>query len=219
MIGAMVPAHNEEDLLGSCLDSLVQAANHPELLGEAVCIVVVLDACGDRSAEIAGRRPVQVISIDDCNVGMARAVGAEALLMAGARWLAFTDADSEVAPDWLVAQLALNADVVCGTVSVAGWRLLPRIVQTMFDAYYVSAEGHRHTHGANLGMSADSYRRVGGFAPLCAHEDVHLVRALEAAGTDIAWSTAPGVVTSARLDSRAPEGFGQQLRLWASACG
>ncbi|MBA3732515.1 MAG: glycosyltransferase [Gammaproteobacteria bacterium] len=217
MIGVVVPAHNEQDLLGSCLDSLVRAANHPDLLGEAVHIVVVLDACVDRSADIAAQRPVLAISMNVCNVGMARAAGAEMLLASGARWLAFTDADSEVAPDWLAAQTALNADVVCGVVTVTAWRLLPRIVRTLFEANYVSADGHRHIHGANLGMRAEFYQKVGGFAPLCAHEDVHLVRALEAAGADIAWSAAPQVVTSARLDSRAPEGFGQQLRLWASA--
>ncbi|MBA2492587.1 MAG: glycosyltransferase [Gammaproteobacteria bacterium] len=217
MIGVVVPAHNEEAWLGSCLDSLIQAASHPELNGEAVQIVAVLDACLDRSADIAARRPVFVINVDAGNVGVARAAGADLLLTAGARWLAFTDADSNVAPDWLVAQLALETDVVCGTVSVSSWRFVPRVVRMMSEAHYVNAEGHRHIHGANLGMRAESYRRAGGFPPLCAHEDVHLVRALEADGARIAWSTAPRVVTSARLDSRAPEGFGQQLRVWANA--
>lgn len=217
MIGVVVPAHNEEELLGSCLDSLTQAANHPALKGEAVQIVVVLDACIDRSADIAAHSPVSVISVDVSNVGVARAAGAELVLSAGARWLAFTDADSNVAPDWLAAQLALEADVVCGTVSVSSWRFLPRVVRMMFEAHYVSAEGHRHIHGANLGMTAASYRRAGGFPPLCAHEDVHLVRALETDRARIAWSTAPRVVTSARLDSRAPKGFGQQLNVWANA--
>jgi len=37
------------------------------------------------------------------------------------------------------------------------------------------SDDHPHVHGANLGFSADLYRRWGAFLPLAVHEDVALV--------------------------------------------
>lgn len=213
MIGIVVPAHNEQAHLNACLTSLSKAAVHPGLQGEDVRLVVVLDACADLSSEIVARHTASALTVHARNVGVARAAGAEFMLKAGARWLAFTDADSIVAADWLVAQLAQNADAVCGIVSVDDWSFLPPFVKVSFEKDYVNADGHNHIHGANLGVSAAAYRRAGGFQALPAHEDVHLVRALEASSARIAWTVTPKVVTSARLDSRAPEGFGGRIKL------
>lgn len=212
MIGVVVPAHNEAACLAGCLRSLVAASTHPELSGEAVRIVVVLDGCTDLSATIAAQFPVISLASSACNVGEARAAGAQAMLDVGARWLAFTDADSVVSERWLVDQLALSSDAVCGTVVVDDWSDYALEVQRVYDAHYCQLDGHRHIHGANLGVSADAYRRVGGFEPLKAHEDVALVRALERAGAQIAWSAKPVVRTSARCNGRAPEGFAGYLR-------
>ncbi|MEK6291641.1 MAG: glycosyltransferase family 2 protein, partial [Paraburkholderia tropica] len=50
MIGVVIPAHNEASWLGRCLFAAALAARHVELMGESVCIVVVLDSCTDDSA-------------------------------------------------------------------------------------------------------------------------------------------------------------------------
>ena len=50
MIGIVIPAHNEEELLADCLRAAHIAASHPELRGEIVRIVVALDSCTDNSA-------------------------------------------------------------------------------------------------------------------------------------------------------------------------
>lgn len=215
MIGIVIPAHNEEALLGDCLIAARAAATHPALLAEPVRIVVVLDACTDESADIAAAHRVDTVCIDAMNVGRARAEGASTLLAAGARWLAFTDADSQVAPDWLHAQLALRADAVCGTVEVADWRHHPQQVWEKFRQEYCDRDGHRHIHGANFGISAQAYLGCGGFQPLSCHEDVELVRSLEAIGASIAWSASPRVTTSARSDARAAGGFGDTLLSWS----
>ena len=212
MIGIVIPAHNEAATLHACLSSIAQAAAHPALLGEIVQVAVVLDGCSDDSAAIAAHFDVASLVSDARNVGRARAMGAEYLLDRQARWLAFTDADSVVSTTWLVEQLALASDAVCGTVVVEDWAGLEPAVQHAYDARYQQAEHHRHIHGANLGVSADAYRRAGGFAPLVAHEDVALVHALQACGARIAWSARPGVRTSARTVGRAPEGFAVYLR-------
>jgi glycosyltransferase involved in cell wall biosynthesis len=215
MIGIVVPVHNERDTLAECLTALRAAANSPGLQGEQVEIVVVLDACTDDSAEIAAICGVRILPTAMRNVGNARALGAEWLLQAGARWLAFTDADSVVAPDWLDEQLGLRADAVCGCVQVHDWSDHTPAVRDKYLARYVDRDGHRHIHGANLGVSADAYRAVGGFQCLVSGEDVALVESLMAAGVKVAWSAAPRVRTSARRRARAPGGFSDYLRLLA----
>lgn len=214
MIGVVIPAHNEGERIGAALEAVLQAAAHPALDGEGVGVVVVLDSCSDATETIARQHGVAQLVLDARNVGIARARGAELFVEAGARWLAFTDADTIVSPDWLVKQLAENADVVCGLVDVAEWSahgLDGGRLQSHFARHYVAADGHRHVHGANLGVATEAYCRVGGFEPLACSEDAALVEALEASGARIAWSTGPRVTTSARTDARARGGFGDTL--------
>ncbi|RYF66523.1 MAG: glycosyltransferase, partial [Comamonadaceae bacterium] len=109
MIGIVIPAHNEAGLVGASLTAALAAASHPDLGGEAVEIVVVLDDCSDATADIVARWPVHSVPVALRNVGAARAAGAQLLLERGARWLAFTDADSRVGSDWLVQQLRPGA--------------------------------------------------------------------------------------------------------------
>ena len=51
--GVVIPAHNEEDLLPSCLAAVRQAVRM--LTGLPVHIIVVADACADRTADRARR--------------------------------------------------------------------------------------------------------------------------------------------------------------------
>ena len=211
LIAAIVPAHNEEDLIATCLSALQVACRCPQLAGERTLVVVVLDACTDNTRAIAQRMGVTTIAIGARNVGEARALGADLALAAGARWLAFTDADTQVAPCWISAQLAQRSDAVCGTVAVRDWGTYGESMRHHYDATYTDADGHRHIHGANFGVSAQAYERAGGFRPLQSSEDVALVKALQASGASIAWSAAPRVFTSARRVFRAPAGFGATL--------
>jgi glycosyltransferase involved in cell wall biosynthesis len=211
MIGVVIPAHNEQALIADCVDSVRRAARCSQLLGEDVQIVVVLDHCHDLTGERARRHGALTLPINDHNVGRARAAGAAWMISQGARWLAFTDADSVVAPQWLSAQLALQCDAVCGTVCVKEWAGYGERMRRHFDATYTDADNHRHIHGANLGVSTAAYRRAGGFQPLRSREDVALVARLAEVGASIAWSARPRVVTSARTTFRAPGGFGATL--------
>jgi glycosyltransferase involved in cell wall biosynthesis len=214
MLSTIVPAHNEAEHIGRCLTALAVAAADEHLRGEPVAVFVVLDDCSDDTGRIALAHGAITLSSRHRNVGAARALGAEAAIARGARWLAFTDADTEVGPEWLVAQLAHLAEgseAVCGTVAVRDWGSYGRSMQAHHEATYFDVDGHRHIHGANLGVSTAAYRRAGGFEPLVSHEDVALVRALQHVGTSIAWSAAPRVYTSARRSFRAPQGFGSTL--------
>ena len=215
MIGVCIPAHNEEDTIQACLASIRTACAHPDLKGEPVFPVLVLDRCTDRTAEYAGQWRVAQLRVTCGNVGHARAVGADYLIAAGARWLAFTDADTTVSASWLADQLSLGAAVVCGTVAVTDWTEHGRHAHRArwhFHSTYRDRDGHRHIHGANLGIASDAYRRVGGFRALACHEDRDLVERLERGGESIAWSALPRVYTSARPYSRVMEGFAAALR-------
>ena len=131
----------------------------------------------------------------------------------GDLWIANTDADSVVPPDWLVAQVRMAAagrDLVVGTVRPRPDDLTPDVLGGLARAAQLS-DGHEHVHGANLGFSLAAYLPVGGFAPLPVHEDVELVEAMRRASLDWVATGAIAVSTSGRRTARAPHGFASYL--------
>lgn len=221
-IVVVIPAHNEATRLPTTLKAMVTAA---ACVSIPVQIVVVLDGCDDGSERLAGRfgADVHFVEVEVRNVGASRAAGftfARTLRRGisddhDRTWYATTDADSRVDPDWLVRQLAADADVVLGVVRVNNWRSVPTdAVRRYLRAYRAKRKGgeHGHVHGANMGFSAEAYWQVGGFASLRSGEDVDLVRRFETAGMRIARDDRISVVTSARQVGRAPRGFARHLR-------
>lgn len=219
-IGVVIPVHDEESLLGRCLTALARAR---AVVGVPVHTVVVLDSCTDASADIArAAAGTDLLVIEARNVGAARAAGVAALLDLGATWIASTDADSAVGSGWLGAHLAYAGrgyDAVAGTVLIDDWRPHPAARRRAYHQGYDYRWGHRHVHGANLGVSGSAYRAVGGFPALPTGEDVALVAALAAGGYRIAWASDLPVRTSGRLHARAPMGMSSHLRgLGTDAC-
>ncbi len=217
-IGIVVPAHDEQQLLPACLASLRVAARHPALRDVAVHLVPVLDACSDDSGEVAPG----ALEVQARNVGVARAAGFASVLAReagrppGELWLATTDADSTVPPDWLAEQLrlaALGAEVVAGTVRVQDWSEQPDLVRARFGRTYGTPQlGHLHVHGANLGMSAAAYLDAGGVPPLALAEDQALVDALRRRARRLVATDGIPVTTSGRRESRTVGGFADHLR-------
>lgn len=217
-----VPVRDEELLLGRCLDSVAAAvaalgAARP---GLATTVVLALDRCVDHSAEVAARPGVVLVEADLGSVGRARAAAVARGLMvaaasgapAAATWVANTDADCAVPTDWLVQQVDLaeaGADLVVGTV-VPDHVADPRVLRA-WRARHELREGHRHVHGANLGVRASAYLEVGGFAPLPVHEDVTLVEAVRGSGRPWVATDRGRVRTSARATSRVDGGFASFL--------
>jgi glycosyltransferase involved in cell wall biosynthesis len=199
----VVPAHNEKADLPGCLRAVLTAALCVPI---SVSVVVVLDASDDDSAELAFGYGRSLCRDDEC-------------------WYATTDADSRVDPGWLIHQLELGAELVLGVVRVTNWRQHSADVAARYArAYQASipdADGqHEHIHGANMGFSARAYWRVGGFNALPSGEDVDLVERFEAAGYRIRRDTELSVITSARTNGRAPNGFADYLsQLGGSAAG
>jgi len=221
--GVVVPAHDEETLLPACLAALLRAARAVPV---PVHVLVVADACTDRTAAVARAGGARVLGIRARNVGAARAAGMTALLRLTAKrhgpaatWLATTDADTVVPAGWLRRQLQYAGagwDVVLGTVTVAGWDEHPPHVPDAFAARYAFGPGpHPHVHGANLGVRASAYRAAGGFRPLRTAEDHALLAAATQAGCAVLQAGDIAVETSARRQARAPDGFGHLLRTLA----
>jgi hypothetical protein len=217
-IGVVVPAHDEQELLPAALAAIRVAARHPAVRGLAVHVVPVLDACSDDTGAYAPG----AVEVRAGNVGLARAAGfAEVLRREAGRppgelWLAGTDADSTVPADWLAEQLRLaaaGADVVAGTVAVADWSGQPAATRARFAATYGTPRaGHRHVHGANLGLTAAAYARAGGMPPLPLGEDQALVDTLHAHALRVVATGRIPVLTSARRESRTTGGFADHLR-------
>lgn len=215
----VVPARDEERLLPACLDSVHEARRaltrrRPHLVVE---VVVVLDRCTDRSADVvAGYGDVlALVSTAGC-VGAARAAGAASLLDEGedaeGTWVASTDADTQVPTDWLVAQVELaeqGLDLVLGTVEPHD---LEERVHQAWSLRHHLGEGHPHVHGANLGVRGSSYLAAGGFAAVPLHEDVLLAEAVKASGSAWVATDAVRVRTASRGRGRVAGGFATYLR-------
>lgn len=214
----VVPAHDEEHLVGACMVSVAVArqelaAVEPDV---DVSVTLVLDACTDQTAaralEHAGAHGVHLLAVEARCVGAARAAGvgrAKASVAAAAEsvWVTTTDADSRVDPHWLVdhVRLAEHHDVVLGRVEPASEELHP----TLLAEWRRRHELGWHVHGANLGVRLSTYERVGGFRALAVHEDVALVDAARAAGATIGHGSV--VTTSARTTGRVHGGFATYL--------
>jgi glycosyltransferase involved in cell wall biosynthesis len=228
-VGVVVPAHDEETLLPACLTALRRAA---DAVSVPVHVLVVADACRDRTGAVAASRGARVVRLEARNVGAARAAGMSHLLRLltgpgrpgacdpAAVWLATTDADTVVPPGWLERQLKYAGqswDVVLGTVTVPDWAGYPPHVPAAFDARYAFGDGpHPHVHGANLGIRASAYLAAGGFRPLRTAEDHALLAAATEAGCSVLQASDITVETSARRHGRAPHGFSHLLRTLAA---
>jgi glycosyltransferase involved in cell wall biosynthesis len=223
-VGVVVPAHNEQQLLPACITGLRVAA---AALAVPVDLLVVLDACTDGSALAAS--PASTLVVDVRSVGKARRAGFTQLLerrptgMTDSQsWLATTDADTIVPSDWLVRMLSHAAagwTAVAGTVRITDWSDHSEHVRRSWESEYDDQDHHSHVHGANLGVRADAYRRVGGMPSVAMSEDVAMVAALEEAGERVYRAGDLPVATSARRGGRTRGGFAGYLRNLADLPG
>ena len=225
-VAVLIPARDEEELIGRCLRSVLEAGRM--LPSETTCdVIVVADASSDSTVRIArqmlGEIAGTTVEIDAQCVGLARAAGARVALQRfrgtlDRCWLANTDADCEVPATWLLQQL-LHAEQgwagVAGIVEVDSFTGHDAGVPALFRSTYLThADGtHPHVHGANLGMRADAYVAAGGWSPLATAEDHDLWGRLRNGPYRCVADAELCVLTSGRRTGRAPMGFARALEL------
>ena len=234
----VVPARDEERLIEGCLEAIAGQTVTPC----AFETIVVADGCRDRTAEVAraaARRlglRLTVLEGPGAGPGPARRLGMDAAadrlhsLGLGRGLIATTDADSIPAPDWLERQLdhlAQGANVVAGLIELddEDARALPngvlrrrRLESERRMATIVAADptaAHHHFAGASLGVTADTYRRVGGLGPGRALEDRRFAEALAEHGVSILRAGDVRVRTSGRTGGRADRGLSVDLAVSA----
>lgn len=181
-VAVIVPARDEQELLGACLDRIESAAWRVRRQGLAVFALAVADACTDATRAVARGRGISCLTINRRNAGAARAAGvAHALEELSRRGttpaetlLLHTDADSVISSDWITrhVEAARAQDAVVGRVAV---------------------------RGTNLGVRADAYLRVDGFLPLPAAEDRALIHALRTTGESVVFAQDIVVHSSMRI--------------------
>jgi glycosyltransferase involved in cell wall biosynthesis len=177
-ISVIVPAYNEEKLLGATLRSIQAAREAFDALGWESETVVCDNNSTDRTAELARAAGARVVFEPVNQIGRARNAGAG---VATGEWFIFVDADSHPSPELFgdvaaalrAGQCLAGGSTVCldGHYPVAsfitrGWNLLSRL--------------QKWAPGSFIFCEAEAFRAVGGFnQELYASEEIELFRRLK----------------------------------------
>lgn len=230
-IGVGVPARDEAEVVAACVAALDEAA---ATAGAPVHLVVVADGCNDATVAVASAALAsaatltgRVVATAPLGVGRARSLALDLALGDLAvdpqrTWLATTDADTTVGPVWFSGHrrwARAGYDAVTGLVEVAfagddeGPAALRYRASLVPDGVGV---GHRHVHGANLGVRGSWWSAVGGCGDGSCGEDHELWRRLRQAGARVIGVDDLSVVTSGRLEGRVEGGFASYLATLAT---
>ena len=248
-----IPVKDEEERLRACLRALAQQRDRlgRPIPPSLVRIVVFANNCTDQSASLA-RRLGESSSLDvrvveasfppaAAHAGNARRGAmdtAEAWLEEGGERegvILTTDADSQVAPNWIAENLAAfeaGAEAVLGRIDLDGeGKFLPEALHRrgeLEDTY----EGlltelswlldplehnpwphHATISGASLGVTRMAYCRVGRLPRVPLGEDKALIALLSRYDARIRYCPTVHVTTSGRTNGRAPGGVADALRI------
>ncbi|MCB2222531.1 MAG: glycosyltransferase [Actinobacteria bacterium] len=198
LVSLLVPARNEEDVIGRCLEGLL-AQDYPN-----VEIVVMDDNSTDRTAEIVegcGDPRVRLRSGAPLRAGWSGKNWACHQLAAAAKGdvLCFVDADTVIAPGAVSSAVEIMAADDAGLVSLlprsgstsfAGKVLLPMVTHALFGLFPIALIHHTRNpmlavaFGPFLMVSRDAYEASGGHAAAPDHvvDDVQMSRNVKAAG-------------------------------------
>ena len=192
MLSVIIPAHDEERLLGATLQALRTATAH---LPGGVEVIVVDDASTDRTADIARAGGARVLQVAHRHIAATRNAGAA---VARGDRLLFLDADTRVDRKVIEAAVqALDRGAAGGGTAVRFAGPLPLHMRAMERASITLFRIAGITPGCFVFCTRAAFEAVGGFDErLFAAEDVAFGRALARHGR-VAILREP-VLTSAR---------------------
>ena len=192
VISLIVPAHNEESLIGDTLRILKAAA---VATGEPFEMIVVDDASTDRTAEIARSHAATVVTTSGRQIAASRNAGAR---VAKGEFLIFVDADTHVPPQTMRAALrALRNGAVGGGARLRADPSTPFWLAKLAIFTVSMMRLTRWAAGCFFFVRRDAFDKVGGFDErYFATEEIVLSRALKKLGRMVIVSEA--VITSGR---------------------
>jgi glycosyltransferase involved in cell wall biosynthesis len=179
MISVVIPAYNEEKMIGSCLHAFEHQTS-----SEKFEIILVNNNCTDKTVEIAksfkGKLDIKIMVEKEKGRGPARKKGFE---QAKGDILFSTDADTIVPPNWIEKLLDIlqNNDTVAvtGTCKIEDESRFTNIcfnlAQPLFMRLYRILFHHYWLSGFNFAIYKEVYKQSGGFhTKLNAQEDIEL---------------------------------------------
>ena len=180
MITFIVPAHDEEQMLGRTLAALHAASAG---IGVPYELLVVDDASTDRTAEVARAAGARVIAVHHRQIARTRNSGARA---AAGDLLIFVDADTLVNARTVRATLAAVARGAVGGGALLSFdEPLPPAVRVLVAALALTMRLWGMAAGAYLFCTREAFDAVGGFdETLFATEELTMSRALRRVGPD-----------------------------------
>lgn len=178
-VSFVIPAHNEERLLGGTLEAMHRAAG--EVLGSGEYeVIVVDDSSTDATGEAARRfaeRGTRVVRVEHRQISKTRAAGAR---QAVGEVLVFVDADTTI--DAVVLRAAVRAigrGAVGGGAGVFFEGRVPLWARVMGEMMVRGFRVLRLTGGCFLFCTREAYDRVGGWdETVFAGEEVEMCRSL-----------------------------------------
>lgn len=178
MISFVVPAHNEELLLGRTLASIHAAARKA---GRPYEIIVAEDSSTDRTAAVAAEHGARVIAVRHRQIAATRNAGARG---ATGDVLIFVDADTIVSAGVVAASLAaLDRGAVGGGSSMRLDGRVPWYGRVLALVVLTGMRVGRLAAGCYLFCTRAAFEAAGGFDErLFATEEIALSRALQRHG-------------------------------------
>lgn len=177
-ISIIVPAFNEEKLLGASLAEIQSAAGAFAARGWAFELIVCDNNSTDRTAEIARAAGARVVFEPVNQIARARNTGAAA---AGGDWLIFVDADSHPGAELFtdVAEQIVSGQCLAGGSTL---RLddCPPVAAVIARFWNYASRAGRWLAGSFIFVEAAAFRQLGGFSQeLFAGEELELSQRLK----------------------------------------
>jgi glycosyltransferase involved in cell wall biosynthesis len=202
IVSVVIPAYNEENYLGACLEAVLAQSVSSSLYE----VVVVDNASTDRTARLARRRGVRVVH--EAHKGYVHALR-RGIASSTGELFAFTDADCLVPPDW-IARLVADFAAAPPQVVAVGGRLAFYDLDPLLERVTRFILARAGTlPGGNMAIRREALERMGGIDPrINLSLDYWITLRLKQVGRI---SIDPGLVvlTSAR---RFHGAFGSQLK-------
>src|SRR5262245_14050190 len=177
MVSFVIPAHNEQDLIGATVDAIHSVAAGLVPAG-GYEIIVVDDASTDRTGAIAAEKGARVVRVEFRQISATRNAGARA---AAGDPLFFIDADTLLTPEVLREALAaLRAGAVggCALIRFDGW--VPWYARALIGAMMALFRAMRLGGGCCVFCTREALDAAGGWdQSLFAAEEIELIMGIK----------------------------------------